>query len=248
VRTKDRPRLLKRALRSIFAQTYRPIEVVLVNDGGCDLDIEEIKSMLGEISLNYIRLETNTGRAHAGNIGIENAKGEYLGLLDDDDELYPDHIATLAAMLLNGPNMIAYADAETVFMELDEDGNFIEKGKQLSYRHDFTPEVFFIQNYIPFMCLLTGRFSTICSMNLTSLRTGTCCACCLQQYRFTHISKITSKYNHGQTNRRSTAGQTQKISARRPTCGFFRRIWDCITLRSLCTECRHEQREITHHH
>ena len=37
VRTKDRPKLLKRALQSIFAQTYRPIEVVLVNDGGCDL-------------------------------------------------------------------------------------------------------------------------------------------------------------------------------------------------------------------
>lgn len=55
VRTKDRPKLLTRALQSIAEQTYRPIEVVLVNDGGCDLDVEEIKSILGDVSLNYIK-------------------------------------------------------------------------------------------------------------------------------------------------------------------------------------------------
>jgi GT2 family glycosyltransferase len=217
VRTKDRPRLLKRALQSIVAQTYRPIEVVLVNDGGCELDIEEIIIMLGDVSLNYIRLETNTGRAHAGNIGIENAKGEYLGMLDDDDELYPDHIATLAVMLLNGPNMIAYADAETVFMELDADGNFIEKGKQLSYRHDFTPEVFFIQNYIPFMCLLFDRkvFSTIrLNESFDLFEDWDLLLRLSQKYRFTHISKITSKYNQwsdeSQINRRANTEDFSK--------------------------------------
>ena len=74
VRTKDRPKLLKRAIQSIASQTYKPVEVVLVNDGGCDLAIEELKTVLGDISLNYIQLEKNTGRAHAGNLGIENAK------------------------------------------------------------------------------------------------------------------------------------------------------------------------------
>lgn len=63
VRTKDRPKLLKRALQSIAAQTYRPIEVALVNDGGCGLDVEELKGILRDVSLNYIRLEKNTGRA-----------------------------------------------------------------------------------------------------------------------------------------------------------------------------------------
>jgi glycosyltransferase involved in cell wall biosynthesis len=53
IRTKDRPKLFKRALQSIAEQTCRPIEVVLVNDGGCDLDIEELKTILGDVSLNY---------------------------------------------------------------------------------------------------------------------------------------------------------------------------------------------------
>ena len=46
VRTKDRPTLLKRALQSIAGQTYRPIEVVVVNDGGCELDRNELEGIL----------------------------------------------------------------------------------------------------------------------------------------------------------------------------------------------------------
>lgn len=95
VRTKDRPDLLKRALKSISAQTYRPLEVVLVNDGGCDIDIEEIKNILGDVSLNYQRLEKNMGRAHAANTGVAGATGEYVGLLDDDDIFYSDAIKSL---------------------------------------------------------------------------------------------------------------------------------------------------------
>lgn len=198
VRTKDRPRLLKRALRSIAAQTYRPIEAVVVNDGGCSLDTTELKEVLGDALLRYVPLEKPTGRAHAANVGLDNATGAYTGFLDDDDELYPDHIATLAAMLLNGPNMIAYADAETVFMELDGDGNFVEKGRQVSYCHDFTPEVFYIQNYIPFMCLLFDRkvFSTIrVNESFDLFEDWDLLLRLSQKYRFTHISKITSRYN-----------------------------------------------------
>ncbi len=64
VRTKDRPKLLLKSLRSIAAQDYRPIEVILVNDGGCDLDVGALRTLLGNITLNYIRLEENTGTAH----------------------------------------------------------------------------------------------------------------------------------------------------------------------------------------
>ena len=105
VRTKDRPQLLKRALQSIASQTYRPIEVVLVNDGGCDLDIPEIRTLLGDVSLNYQRLEKNTGRAHAGNVGIENVTGDYVGFLDDDDEFCPEHVETLIHALTQKTNL-----------------------------------------------------------------------------------------------------------------------------------------------
>lgn len=158
VRTKDRPKLLKRALGSIFVQTYRPIEVVLVNDGGCDLDIDEIKSILGDVSLNYIRLEQNTGRAHAGNVGIENAKGEYIGFLDDDDEFLPEHIEVLVSFLTKSDYKVAYTDAmmlyeEDALLKTVSDDNY----KNLVFSNDFDYSLLLFENYIPFMCPLFKR-------------------------------------------------------------------------------------------
>ena len=240
VRTKDRPRLLTRALRSIAAQTYRPVEAVVVNDGGCSLDDAELKEILGDTLLRYVPLEKPTGRAHAANIGLDNATGAYVGFLDDDDELYPDHIATLAAALLNGPNMIAYSDAETVFMELDGNGTFIEKGKQLSYRHDFTPEVFYIQNYIPFMCLLFDRkvFSTVrVDESFDLFEDWDLLLRLSQKYRFTHISKVTSKYiqwsDESQINRKAnTEDFSKKVYLK-----VLQRNMDHITPEVLYADC-----------
>ncbi len=110
-RTKDRPKLLKRALQSIAGQTYRPIEVVIVNDSDCDLDSKEIETILGDIELNYLRLEKNTGRARSGNVGIEHARGEYIGFLDDD-ELYPEHLAVLCNALQKPDCDVVYSDFE----------------------------------------------------------------------------------------------------------------------------------------
>jgi GT2 family glycosyltransferase len=155
VRTKDRPNLLKRALQSIASQTYRPIEVVLVNDGGCDLNINELKTILGDISLNYIRLIKNTGRAHAGNVGIENARGDYIGFLDDDDEFYNDHLATLMTFLSQSDYRVVYSDATYIYRSYDvQSGVFLEFDKGVLYSKDFSFDRFLVKNYIPLMCLI----------------------------------------------------------------------------------------------
>lgn len=114
VRTKDRPILVETALKSIFAQTYRPIEVIVINDGGCDLDAKALKGILGDVLMNYIRLENNSGRAHAGNIGIIKAEGKYIGFLDDDDKFYPEHIETLVAFMAQGNYKVGYSAVEVV--------------------------------------------------------------------------------------------------------------------------------------
>ena len=158
VRTKDRPKLLKRALQSISVQTYRPIEVVLVNDGGCDLDIEEIKSILGDISLNYIRLEKNTGRAHAGNVGIENAKGEYIGFLDDDDEFYPEHVTTIVSAVINGTYEIAYSDAIKIARRFNDiTGHMEDTELGIFSSYDFSYIDLVTDNYIPLTTLIFSR-------------------------------------------------------------------------------------------
>ncbi len=158
VRTKDRPKLLKKALQSIANQTYRPLEVVLVNDGGCDLEVNELISILGDVSLNYIRLEENTGRSHAGNVGLENIKGDYVGFLDDDDELHPEHLSILTDAIMKYNFKVVYSDANIVYH-----GNSIKGGdgeriyKKVFSSKDFSYSDLLLDNYIPLMCLMFSK-------------------------------------------------------------------------------------------
>ena len=158
VRTKDRPELLKRATQSIAVQTYRPIEVVLVNDGGCNLDINELTGILKDVALNYIRLEANTGRSHAGNVGIEHAQGVYVGFLDDDDELYPEHLSELINIISRHDYEVIYSDANIVYWGSTlENGEGGKNGKRLFSSKDFSYSDLLLDNYIPLMCLLFSR-------------------------------------------------------------------------------------------
>jgi glycosyltransferase involved in cell wall biosynthesis len=201
VRTKDRPVLLKRSIKSIAAQTYRPIEVVLVNDGGCDLDAKELEGILGDVSLNYIRLYKNTGRAHAGNVGIENAKGEYIGFLDDDDEFYPEHVMELISFLKQFDYKVAYTDSLPTYKEYETNSRGIaDTTQELIFPHDFNYGLLLFENYIPFHCLLFNReilanskgFDP--SFNLYEdwdllIRIG-------EAYPFYHLKKTTARYNY----------------------------------------------------
>jgi len=220
VRTKDRPKLLKNALKSIAAQSYRPIEVVIVNDGGCDLDIEELKDVLEDISLNYIRLEENTGRAHAGNVGIENARGEYMGFLDDDDEFYPEHLRILTAKLINSPLLkVAYTEADVVFVDIVGEDEMIEKFKYVFYSQDFSPEMLLIQNYIPFLCLLFHRsvFGNVrFDENFEIFEDWKILIRLSEKYWFEHIKSVTARYiqwcDKSQINRRALSESFSQVA------------------------------------
>jgi glycosyltransferase involved in cell wall biosynthesis len=200
VRTKDRPGLLKTALKSVAYQDYRPVEVILINDGGCDLDIKTVRTILNNCPLNYIHFEKSKGRAAAGNAGILNAQGQYIGFLDDDDEYCPDHLTTLVASLEESDYRAAYADSELVLKEIDaETGNVEIKDRKVFSSYDFSYVDLMVANYIPLISILfsigvlkkAGGFDE--SFNLYEdwdllLRIG-------ENFPFHHIKKVTSVYN-----------------------------------------------------
>ncbi|MBF0343477.1 MAG: glycosyltransferase [Nitrospirae bacterium] len=200
VRTKDRPKMLVKALKSIVAQTYRPIEVVLVNDGGCALNTKDIESNLGNCQCRYIPLEENHGRAHAGNVGLSNATGSYIGFLDDDDDLLPQHLDTLVTFLEISDFNIAYSDCEIVNKQYDIDKqDFIDAYSYVFYSEDFNYKTLLLENYIPIHCLLFKKSAIIGNSfdeGFDLFEDWDLLIRIATTYPFHHIKKTTAHYNN----------------------------------------------------
>ncbi len=83
--TYRRPNLVKRTVISVLQQTYQMIEVLIVIDGEDDGTAEAIAS-LADPRARVIATGINRGPAMARNAGVAQAKGQYIAILDDDDE------------------------------------------------------------------------------------------------------------------------------------------------------------------
>ena len=115
----NRSALLRRALKSVAAQTRAPNEVIIVDDGS----IEDIGQVVGEIGLEtarVIRLPVQSGPGAARNAGITAATGTYIALLDSDDEWTDNKLAVQMEHLL-GPNK--HALSCTAFHSHNGDGS-----------------------------------------------------------------------------------------------------------------------------
>lgn len=109
VTTRNRKYEVKRALDSIYAQTVQPLEVILVDDGSTDGTREYIESLAYE-NLHYIfnQAECMHSPGHSWNMGIQEAKGEYVAFLDSDGVWYPAKLEVLAGKLGTKPDIICH--------------------------------------------------------------------------------------------------------------------------------------------
>ncbi len=89
--TRNRPGLVVRAAVSALEQTFRGLEVIVVVDGPDQATLHALAEIL-DSRLRVIALEESVGGAEARNVGARVARGQWVGLLDDDDEWLPDKV------------------------------------------------------------------------------------------------------------------------------------------------------------
>ncbi|MCZ6674209.1 MAG: glycosyltransferase family 2 protein, partial [Verrucomicrobia bacterium] len=118
--TYNRAKLLIEALESVLAQTYRNIEIIVVNDASPDNTEEVLLPYMKHI--RYIKNEKNLGCAGSKNVGLEAARGELITNLDDDDCIKPEKIARQVEMFQERPQMGVCA---TGTIHIDKDGQHI---------------------------------------------------------------------------------------------------------------------------
>jgi glycosyltransferase involved in cell wall biosynthesis len=92
---------IAQTLDAVFAQTYRPIEVLLVDDASPDRTLE-VAAATGH-PLRVLR-QANAGVSQARNTGAAASKGELLCFLDQDDVWYPEHVQRHVAVFLRQPD------------------------------------------------------------------------------------------------------------------------------------------------
>lgn len=94
-------RFLRAALESVVAQSYRPMEIIVVDDGSTDASAAIAKSFADVL---YLR-QTNQGVTAARNAGLAAARGDFLAFLDQDDLWTPGKLRLQVGYLIEHPQV-----------------------------------------------------------------------------------------------------------------------------------------------
>lgn len=113
---------LPRCVESIRKQTYPYLDIILVDDGSTDRTGALAEKLALEDKRIRVFHKENGGTSSARNVGLTNAKGEYIGFVDSDDYIEPEMYERLLAVALQEKLKLVQCSRD----EIDENGNVME--------------------------------------------------------------------------------------------------------------------------
>lgn len=142
--THNRADLLPRAIKSVQEQTYKDLEIVVVSDGSTDNTKEVVEALAAEDSrIRFVEYHPGRGGNIARNTGIEEAKGEYVAFLDDDDEFFPTKLEKQVAIMESDPEIgLVYTGVKILY--INEKVTYASKARNCG---DLSREIL-LDNYI----------------------------------------------------------------------------------------------------
>jgi glycosyltransferase involved in cell wall biosynthesis len=134
--TYNRAGMLQRALDSVYAQTYEPIEIIVVDDGSTDATGEILKR-------NATRIRAiqgqHRGASNARNLGMAAAQGTYISFLDSDDTYYPHKTEVQVYVLESFPEIaLVSSEVSAVFPDGTIDEYHLKKYHDTYDKHHLT--------------------------------------------------------------------------------------------------------------
>ena len=95
---------LERCINSLLNQTYSNLEIILIDDGSTDNSLKLIKKF-SDPRIRFFVNEKNSGIAQSTNRGVDESRGEYIALLDDDDEAINNRLALQVEYMEEHPDI-----------------------------------------------------------------------------------------------------------------------------------------------
>lgn len=96
---------LDRSINSALNQSFKDFELILIDDASTDGSSEKLKEFQGENIRVFTRNTPGPGGYAARNLGIKEARGEWIAFLDADDEWYPDHLEKMNQLAIKFPEV-----------------------------------------------------------------------------------------------------------------------------------------------
>ena len=127
---------LQRCFNSIINQTYSDLEIILVDDGSTDGSGELCDRLAEQDDRVRVFHKPNGGLGSARNVGIQAAKGNYLGFVDSDDWIEPTMYATILKLMQENRAQIGACGIRRV----TESGDSSFYNENLQERHIYTTE------------------------------------------------------------------------------------------------------------
>lgn len=134
------PKWLKLAIDSLNKQWYTNWELCLADDKSSNEETVTYLRSLNHPKIRTIFLEENVNISGASNAALSLATGEYIALMDNDDELTPDALYEVVKAINEQDAEFIYSDED----KLEMDGTFSDP----HFKPDFAPDMFLSQNYI----------------------------------------------------------------------------------------------------
>lgn len=154
--------VLSRALKSVLYQTYKNIEILLIDDNKIDsysLEVINLVEKLRDERIKIVKNDNNIGGALSRNKGIQIAKGTYISFLDDDDFYLKDKIEKQVDFMKKNKCDFVISDLAIVDQNLKlqdvRTHNWLKKNKENEntlinhYKYHFTGTPSFLFNKTP---------------------------------------------------------------------------------------------------
>ena len=148
-------RFIGDAIRSVLAQTYRNLELHVVDDGSTDGTREEVAPFLQDSRVRY-HYQANAGQTVAKNCGIRHSRGEFVAFCDADDAWLPDKLALQLPHFALDPRVgVVYSRVQLI----DERGAPLDprRYEEPTYHSGKVTAELFKNNFIPFGTAVVRR-------------------------------------------------------------------------------------------
>lgn len=148
---------ITKCIKSLQRQTYKNIQIIIIDDGSSDKTWETIQSLIQQDNRIIAKHQNNGGTARARNAGLELVNGEYVTFVDGDDTLTERTIEDNIKYLINNKDLdwVSFP-----VKRVDENGNLKEKTKGYTHHEINTDEIVNRKDFLSYF--YRGKLSGLC--------------------------------------------------------------------------------------